>query len=744
MTESGGPDHTGGSPPPAGAARPDPGTADPDPTDPSPTDPSPAGPDPADPNPAEAWTRALTGTACAPMARARIREHLDGHLARLTGLLAATPFDPDDGAAVGRWLVSARFGPHSLQRTIEVLGRLLPDLADAPADRVITLLGAVAAGYAAAARGQVFTEQEEVRSSLLRALERAQDDLHDSEERFRQVFASSGVGIAIFDTDGAVVEANPALVAMLGPEEGRYGEGWHGEGRHDESHRGEPRHGGAPREEPPADARRPPAEPTGDRPGERHPGGAVPEGRRGSSALFTAEDLAVLRADQARVLRSGDDTFRTERRFTGPNGDPMWTNVALSVVRDADGRPKYHVAVVEDTTEQRVLREYLRHQALHDVLTGLPNRQGFLPVLERVLSRPGSVTLCYLDVHGVGVVNDGLGYEAGDELLKAVAGRLTAAVAGEVATVARLGGDEFVVLVEDSPGTPGVPALAGAIEAGLAEPVRLADRRFVLSAAMGFVRVPTRGVDAMALLRRAHSTLRRAERGGRGQWEVYDEVRDARDRERLRLVAAVADAVAGGAINIDYPPVERDGARVAVSARLRWRDGGGEPVRHEECLRFADEMGVSGRLAGWLLDEACSFAAVEGLPVLVALSSDQSRDPELTAPVAEALRASDLPPHRLWLALSAHGLAVDPDAVEDNLTTLADMGVRRLLHGFTCALVELSVLERQLLHGVVPVDPPPEPLAREALAAALPLVRSTGALVVSDGRWPGADLVARS
>ncbi|MFT7838776.1 diguanylate cyclase [Saccharothrix sp. BKS2] len=715
MTESGGPDHTGGSPPPAGAARPD--------------------PDPAHPNPAEAWTRALTGTACAPMARARIREHLDGHLARLTGLLAATPFDPDDGAAVGRWLVSARFtGPHSLQRTIEVLGRLLPDLADAPADRVITLLGAVAAGYAAAARGQVFTEQEEVRSSLLRALERAQDDLHDSEARFRQVFAGSGVGIAIFDTDGAVVEANPALVAMLGPEEERHGEGRYGEEWHGEGHR----------EEPPADDRRPPDEPAGDRPGEQHPGGAVPEGRHGSSALFTAEDLAALRADQARVLRSGDDTFRTERRFTGPNGDPMWTNVALSVVRDADGRPKYHVAVVEDTTEQRVLREYLRHQALHDVLTGLPNRQGFLPVLERVLSRPGSVTLCYLDVHGVGVVNDGLGYEAGDELLKAVAGRLTAAVAGEVATVARLGGDEFVVLVEDSPGTPGIPALAGAIEAGLAEPVRLADRRFVPSAAMGFVRAPTRGVDAMALLRRAHSTLRRAERGGRGQWEVYDEVRDARDRERLRLVAAVADAVAGGAINIDYPPVERDGARVAVSARLRWRDGGGEPVRHEECLRFADEMGVSGRLAGWLLDEACSFAAVEGLPVLVALSSDQSRDPELTAPVAEALRASDLPPHRLWLALSAHGLAVDPDAVEDNLTTLADMGVRRLLHGFTCALVELSVLERQLLHGVVPVDPPPEPLAREALAAALPLVRSTGALVVSDGRWPGADLVARS
>ncbi|GAA1304529.1 diguanylate cyclase domain-containing protein [Saccharothrix xinjiangensis] len=741
MTEPGGPDRTGGSAPPDGPARQD---------------------------PAEVWARALAGAACAPVAGARTREDLEEHLALLVRLLTAVPFDPDGAGEVGTWLVAARFtGPDCLRRTIEVLGRLLPDLADAPADRVITLLGAVAAGYAGAARGQVFTEQEQVRSSLLRALERARDDLHDSEARFRQVFASSAVGIAIFDADGAVVEANPALVTMLGPEEDHPGgprptgqlateQGASHPDATGQDTAGQDTAGQDATEQDTAgqdtagqDTAGPGAgqgaadHDPGDRPLEGRPGEAARDGRHRPSALFTPEDLAALRADQARLLRSDDGTFRTERRFTGPNGDPMWTNVALSVVRDADGHPKYHVAVVEDTTEQRVLREYLRHQALHDVLTGLPNRQGFLPALERALARPGAVTLCYLGVHGVGVVNDGLGYEAGDELLKAVARRLTAAVAGETATVARLGGDEFAVLVEDSPTTPGIPSLAAAIEAELAEPVHLAGRRFVLSAAMGFVRTATRGVDPMALLRRAHSTLRRAERGGRGQWEVYDEELDTRDRERLRLGAALADAVASGDVNIDYPPVERDGARVAVAARLRWQEGGGEPVGHDECLRFADELGVSGHLAAWLLDEACSFAAVEGLPVLVALSPDQSRDPELTAPVAEALRASALPPPLLWLALSARGLAVDPDAVEDNLTTLADMGVRRLLHGFTCALPELSVLGRQLLHGVVPVDPPPEPLAREALAAALPLVRSTGALVVSDGRWPGADLVAR-
>ncbi|MEV1120384.1 diguanylate cyclase [Actinosynnema sp. NPDC049800] len=492
-------------------------------------------------------------------------------------------------------------------------------------------------------------------------------------ELFRQVFVGSTAGIAIFDARGALVGANPALEAMLPPEE--------------------------------------------------------------LATLFTATPSAA-------------DEVRTQRRFTDAAGEPMWTEVALSVVRDADGRPRWHVAVVEDTTEQRVLRDYLRHQALHDVLTGLPNRQSFLPRLEQALGRPGSITLCYLDVDGVAIVNDGLGYEAGDELLRVVARRLTAVVAEEEkATVARIGGDEFVVLIEDSPTTPGIPALAEAIEAALVEPVRLAGHGVGVSAGMGFVRTSARGSDAMALLRQAHSTLRRAESGGKGQWGIYDAGRDARDRARLSLVATMPGALQNGEIALDYPPVDRDGERVAVAARLRWHEAEYGPVSHEECLRFADELGLSGQLAEWVLDEACAFAAAEGLPVLVRLSPDQSRDPDLTAPVAEALRSSGLPPELLWLSLSARCLsapAEDLDALEDNLVALGGMGVRLLLHDVTFGLPELSAVERHGLHAVEPALPTGEALAHQALSAVLPLVRAAGALVVSDGRLPGADLVVRS
>jgi diguanylate cyclase (GGDEF)-like protein len=482
---------------------------------------------------------------------------------------------------------------------------------------------------------------------------------------FHKVFLDSAAGIAVFDGDGTLARANPALTEML------------------------------------------PA------------------------------------ADIAKLFSTG--TGKVQRQFADATGDPMWTSVSRSVVRDLDGTPLWYVAVVEDTTEQRVLRDYLRHQALHDVLTGLPNRQSFLPGLEQVLSRPGSITLCYLDVDSVAIVNDGLGYEWGDELLKVVARRLTEVVAGERATVARIGGDEFVVLIEDSPTTPGISALAEAIEAALTEPVLLAGHAVGVSAGMGFVRTSARGSDAMALLRQAHSTLRRAEGGGKGQWGIYDAGQDARDRTRLSLIATMPGALQDGGIGLDHRPVERDGELVAVAARLRWHEAEYGPVSHDDCLRFADELGLSGQLAEWVLDEACRFAAAEGLPVLVRLSPVQSRDPDLTGRVAEALRGTGLPPERLWLSLAAGSLTEDLDAVEDNLTALGDMGVLRLLHGVTLALPELSVVERHGLHGVEPAPVPPEPLARKVSAAVLPLVRASGALVVSDGEDPpGADLVVRS
>ena len=198
------------------------------------------------------------------------------------------------------------------------------------------------------------------------------------------------------------------------------------------------------------------------------------------------------------MIASSVDTDRRERELTRDNGDTVWANVVLSVLRGSDGLPKFHVALIEDVTEQRMLQEWLRHQSLTDLLTGLPNRASFTDKLESALATGRPHTLGYLDVDSLTIVNDGLGYAAGDAVLVEVARRLRVALPDAV--VARVGGDEFVVLIQ---GSPDVAALAAMIDDELSEPVYLDGAGVAVSTSIGFVHASGPGVDPTALLRRA-------------------------------------------------------------------------------------------------------------------------------------------------------------------------------------------------------------------------------------------------
>lgn len=647
--------------------------------------PPPSETDPARPPLGELWTKALARTAFSPMSRRKIRHHVDAHVDALVGLLGEAAFSAEPAQAIGAWLVESRFtGPDSLWTTVDVLGTGLlthPALTGVRdlANRVVFVLGALTAGYANAVRDQIFKEQERVRNALLLTLAETQQHLHDSEARFRQVFASSAVGIVILGLEGDLIETNPALARILGHEV--------------------------------------------DAPDE----------------VFTPDDLEALRASCREMLVALEESAKFERRFTGPQGDEIWANVVLSVVRDSDERPKCLVAVVEDVTDQRRLYEYLRFQALHDVLTGLPNWQSFLPYLEKVLGGlrvPNTITLCYLDVDSTALVNDGLGYQAGDRVLTEIAHRLAAAVAGETAMVARVSGDEFVVLIEDSPTTPSISELAWAIDTALAKPIAVdSDRSTAVSAGMGFVRTSARGTDAQALVRQAHSTLRRAEAKGKRQWAYYDPDQDALDRPRLALVATLPGALAAGDVYAEFQAVDN----LVLAARLRWELPDDTVATHADVLRYGDELGHTIPLGGELLTQACARAAEpdEHLPVLVRLSPDHSRDPDLTATVGRALTAAGLSPHRLWLSLSLRGLGTDEG--QDNLAVLADLGVKVLLHDLSGNVDELSTVESTAPHAVVLGPVPDSVLARTTTAALVPLLRATGAMVIADATTPEQD-----
>lgn len=601
---------------------------------------------------AQRWAAVLIESAYSPMSRRKLTQHLEEHAARLRAGQAAV--------AVGEWLVRKRFtGPDSLRRTLEVLG---PEFSP-------EVLGALASGYVRATRDQLFAEQEKVKNSLLKAVEDARRDLHDSEARFAQVFATTATGIAIFDLHGTVVEANEALAAILGHEE-------------------------MPKE------------------------------------LFTEPDAIALAAACHRMAASSVDTDRREWELARGNGDTVWANVVLSVLRGADGLPKFHVALIEDVTEQRMLQEWLRHQSLTDLLTGLPNRASFTDKLESALASGEPYTLGYLDVDSLTIVNDGLGYAAGDAVLVEVARRLRAALPDAV--VARVGGDEFVVLIH---GSPDVAALAAMIDEELSEPVYLEGAGVAVSTSIGFVHTAGPGVDPRTVLRRAHSTLRRAETGGKRQWGIYDHEADAADRARFARIAAMPGAFENGEISVEYAPVSWvSGQPAFVEASVRWG-----VTRHDDVVAHADALGLASRLGQLVLQDACA----RGEPVLIRLSRDQSRDPDLTAHVRSTLRASSFPASSLFLALDVRSM---PDG-EENLEVLHDMGVHVLLHEFGGGFAGLSTVDRSPVWGVRLARPPSERLARQGLALMVPLLRSAGVHVIGGPGDPdelqalGVDLV---
>lgn len=193
--------------------------------------------------------------------------------------------------------------------------------------------------------------------------------------------------------------------------------------------------------------------------------------------LFDPDDAAMLRAAYQGLNAGRPAPFRSSRaKFVAANGDTTLVTLTVTVLRDGAGRPTHHITMVQDVTDVHLLQQRLRHQSLHDLLTGLPNRMHFAIHLEALLEheRSAAVMLCKIDLDGFAVVNDGLGQGVGDLLLRSVAGRLQALVAGERAMVARFGADEFAIVIEESPTTPKAATLAARINAKLSEPVYLA------------------------------------------------------------------------------------------------------------------------------------------------------------------------------------------------------------------------------------------------------------------------------
>jgi diguanylate cyclase (GGDEF)-like protein len=347
----------------------------------------------------------------------------------------------------------------------------------------------------------------------------------------------------------------------------------------------------------------------------------------------------------------------------------------------------------------------VRHQSLHDALTGLPNRALLSDRLDHAFARAeragAHVAVLLLDVDRFKTINDSLGHEAGDDLLIALSARLQQVTRGSD-TVARLGGDEFVVLCEVESEDEAF-AIAERVADAWEHPIRVGSGGEVFVSASIGIAVARGHCSAEKMLREADAAMYRAKEGGRGRSELFDEEMRRDAFERLRTESALRRAVERGQFRILYQPIlDIAGGRLSgFEALVRWdRPGHGALVKPAEFIPIAEETGLIAPMGRWVLQQATADLAAWRLRnpaadvrLTVNVSGRQLARHEFLDEVRAALRRSGLRPENLGLEITESVLFKDASAPRSTLEALRAMGVRILLDDFGTGYSSLARLK---------------------------------------------------
>jgi diguanylate cyclase (GGDEF)-like protein/PAS domain S-box-containing protein len=382
---------------------------------------------------------------------------------------------------------------------------------------------------------------------------------------------------------------------------------------------------------------------------------------------------------------------------------PQWQTIR--VIHDDLGRVSHYVAVFSDISAIKNSEHELMHLAHHDPLTDLPNRLLFTDRVEQALTsaqlHKRGCALLMIDLDHFKMINDSLGHNVGDQLLKAVAGRFQGLFAPGV-TLARLGGDEFAVLAENCPQLVQAAALAQRIIDGLKQPFEIDGHQLFINASIGISLFPSDALSAEQLLRNADSALFKAKSTGRDGYALYTEELTAHAQQRVEIAFELRRALELQELRVYYQPVHdlKTSRLIGVEALVRWEHPQRGLISPAEFIPVAERTGLIAEIDAWVMQQACQQmcqwqqAGVVLSFVAVNVSSRLFARRELYQQVAHVLHETGLDPAYLELEVTESAVMDDPEVALEQMHRLRELGVRLAIDDFGTGYSSLLRLKR--------------------------------------------------
>ena len=494
--------------------------------------------------------------------------------------------------------------------------------------------------------------------------ERIERSLQESEDRYRSVVNCLNEGIILQSREGIVLACNPSAERIL-----------------------------------------------------RAPPGGLVGTRRGSYCKrVTTEDgkpISGTELPSQRVFASGQPMIGVVLAIESMDGETVWISEnVLPIWKPGDISPSAILISFSDISAVKDAQQRLQYMATHDSLTGLPNRALLTERLGKALvlaqQQPfdaadmlhQNIAVLFLDLDRFKNVNDTIGHEAGDDLLRLVAGRLSACISSSD-TLCRLGGDEFVILAHAFADDGYAAHLCELILTTLAEPFNLEGNEYYLGVSIGIGTYPEDGSEGSELLRCADSAMYFAKESGRNNYQFFTSRLNARTQRRYYLETNLRRALANQEFFLHYQPKidARSGRIVGAEALLRWQNLQSGLVPPVEFIPVAEETGLIVPIGSWVLQQACRQVAAwratiaPEMCVAVNLSPRQFQDEHLLDIVTAALNDSGLPPHALELEITEGLLMGGADKLMPTFDALTRLGVHFSVDDFGTGYSSLSYLQ---------------------------------------------------